>query len=180
MGRLSGKVAVVTGASKGIGAAIAKAMGADGAAVVVNYASSKPDADAVVNTIVRAGGRTIAILGDVSKPADARRIADAAGEHFGRLDIVVNNAGVFEWLPLNAVTEESFHGQFNVNVLGLLLITQAAVMLMTDGGSVINIGSNASRSKPENGSIYAASKGAVDTITGVLAKELASRKIRRS
>src|ERR1700749_1635501 len=109
MGRLSGKVAVVTGASKGIGAAIAKAMGADGAAVVVNYASSKPDADAVVNTIVRAGGRAINILGDVSKPADARRIADAAGEHFGRLDIVVNNAGVFEWLSLNAVTEESFH-----------------------------------------------------------------------
>ncbi|MEA3121584.1 MAG: 3-oxoacyl-[acyl-carrier protein] reductase [Paraburkholderia sp.] len=127
MGRLAGKAAIVTGASKGIGAAIAKALAAEGAAVIVNYASSKAGADAVVGAITAAGGKAVAVGGDVSKVADVRTIVDSAIEHFGRLDILVNNSGLYEFAPIEEVTEAHFHKQFNVNVLGLLLVTQASV-----------------------------------------------------
>ncbi|MDB5294749.1 MAG: short chain dehydrogenase family protein, partial [Phycisphaerales bacterium] len=178
MGNLTGKVAVVTGSSKGIGAAIAKSLAAAGAAVVVNYASSRAGADAVVAAIVGAGGRAVAAGGDVSKPAEAQGIIDAAVEQFGRLDILVNNSGLYEFAPIELVTEASFHKLFNVNVLGLLLVTQAAAKHLGEGGSVINVGSGISRLKPAGTSVYTATKGAVDAITGVLAKELAPRKIR--
>jgi 3-oxoacyl-[acyl-carrier protein] reductase len=178
MGKLSGKVAVVTGASKGIGAAIARALGSEGASVVVNYASSKSGADAVVSAITAAGGKAVAVRGDVAKADDAKAIVDAAVAKFGRLDILVNNAGVFEFFPLEKVTEEHFHRQFNVNVLGLLLVTQAAVKHMGDGASIINIGSVVSRITPPESSVYSATKGAVDAITGALAKELGAKQIR--
>src|SRR6201988_1502912 len=141
MSKLTGKVAVVTGASKGIGAAIAKALGAQGASVVVNYASSKSGADAVVDAITAAGGKAVAVAGDVSKAADAEGIIDAAVQNYGRLDILVNNSGVYEFAPIEAITEEHFHRIFNINVLGLLLTTQAAVKHLGEGGSIINIGS---------------------------------------
>jgi 3-oxoacyl-[acyl-carrier protein] reductase len=178
MSKLAGKVAVVTGASKGIGAAIAKSLAAEGASVVVNYASSKAGADTVVAAITAAGGKAVAVKGDVSKAADAQGLADAAVKQFGRLDILVNNSGVYEFAPLEEITEDHYHKQFNVNVLGLLLTTQAAAKHMTEGGSVINIGSLVSRLFPVGSSVYTATKGAVDAITGVLAQELGPRKIR--
>ena len=178
MSNLKGKVAVVTGASKGIGAAIAKSLGAAGASVVVNYASSKAGADVVVDAITRAGGKAIAVKGDVSKPADAQAIIDAAVKAYGHIDILVNNSGVYEFTPLEAITPESFHKQFDVNVLGLLLVTQAAVKHIGKGGSIINIGSLVSRITPPASAVYSATKGAVDVITGVLSLELGSKGIR--
>src|SRR5580698_10352507 len=150
MGRLTGKVAVVTGASKGIGAGIAKALAAEGAAVVVNYASSKAGADKVVDAITAAGGKAVAVGGDVSKAAEAQGIVDAAIKNYGRLDILVNNSGVYEFAPIEAVTEENFHKMFNINVLGAILTTQAAVKHLGEGGSIINIGSIVSRVTPPN------------------------------
>ena len=141
MSKLTGKVAIVTGASKGIGAAIATSLAAEGAAVVVNYASSKAGADAVVARIGAAGGKAIAVHGDVSKQSDAQGLVDAAIEQFGRLDILVNNSGVYGFAPIEDITEEDFHRHFNVNVLGLLLTTQAAVKHLGEGASIINIGS---------------------------------------
>jgi 3-oxoacyl-[acyl-carrier protein] reductase len=178
MSNLTGKVAVVTGASKGIGAAIAKQLAEEGASVIVNYASSKSGADVVVAAIKKAGGKAVAVGGDVSKPAEAQGIIDAAVKKFGRLDILVNNSGVYEFGPLEGVTEENFHRMFNINVLGLLLATQAAVKQMSAGGSVINIGSAVSQITPPNSAVYTATKGAVDAITGVLSKELGPKKIR--
>ena len=178
MSKLTGKVAVVTGASKGIGAGIAKALGAEGASVVVNYASSKTGAEAVVASILAAGGKAVAVGGDVSKPAGAQGIIDAAIQEYGRLDVLVNNSGVYGFSPLEAVTEEEFHRQFNVNVLGLLLTTQAAVKHMGEGASIINIGSVVTRVTPPASAIYTGTKGAVDAITGVLSRELGPRKIR--
>jgi 3-oxoacyl-[acyl-carrier protein] reductase len=178
MKKLSGKVAIVTGASKGIGAAIAKSLAVAGASVVVNYASSKGGADKVVDEIYKAGGQAVAVQGDVSKAAEAQGIIDAAIRKYGRLDILVNNSGVYEFAPIEAITEEHFHRQFNINVLGLLLTTQAAVKQFSDGGSIINISSVVSTNTPPNAAVYAATKGAVDSITGVLAKELGGRKIR--
>lgn len=178
MSKLAGKVALVTGASKGIGAAIAKSLAAEGASVVVNYASSKSGADAVVAAIAAAGGKAVAIQGDVSKAADAQAIVEASVKHFGRLDVLVNNSGVYEFAPLEAITEEHFHRQFNVNVLGLLLTTQAAAKHLGEGASIINIGSLVSRIVPAASAVYTATKGAVDAITGVLARELGPRKIR--
>src|SRR5271167_3358415 len=178
MGKLTGKVAVVTGASKGIGAGIAKALAAEGASVVVNYASSKNGADTVVKEIADAGGKAIAVGGDVSKAAEAQGIIDAAIKNYGRLDILVNNSGVYEFAPLEGVTEESFHRMFNINVLGVLLATQAAVKHMSEGGSIINIGSVVSRIAPANSAVYTATKASVDAITGVLSKELGPKKIR--
>lgn len=178
MNKLTGKVALVTGASKGIGAAIAKSLAAQGAAVVVNYASSKSGADAVVAAIAAAGGKAVAIQGDVSKAADAQALVEGTVKHFGRLDVLVNNSGVYEFAPLEAITEEHFHRQFNVNVLGLLLTTQAAATHLGEGSSIINIGSLVSRIVPAASAVYTATKGAVDAITGVLARELGPRKIR--
>jgi len=178
MSKLTGKVAVVTGGSKGIGTAIAKSLAAAGAAVVVNYASSKAGADQVVAAITAAGGKAVAVGGDVSKAADAKGIIDGALKAYGRLDILVNNSGVFEFAPLEGVTEESFHRHFNINVLGLLLVTQAAVKHLGEGASVINISSVVTRITPPGSSVYTATKGAVDAITGVLARELGPRKIR--
>jgi 3-oxoacyl-[acyl-carrier protein] reductase len=178
MGKLQGKVAIVTGASKGIGAAIAKALAAEGASVAVNYASSRAGAEAVVAAITEAGGTAVAIGGDVSKAADAKAIVDGAVSAFGRLDILVNNSGVYAFAPIEGVTEADFHRMFDINVLGLLLVTQAAVAQFKDGGVVINIGSGASRLTPPTTVVYTATKGAVDAITGVLAKELGPRKIR--
>jgi 3-oxoacyl-[acyl-carrier protein] reductase len=178
MSKLSGKVAVVTGASKGIGAAIAKSLAAAGASVVVNYASSKSGADAVVDAITKAGGKAIAVGGDVSKKPEAEGIIDAAIKKYGRLDILVNNSGVYEFRPIAEITEDHFHKIFNVNVLGLLFTTQAAVKHLKEGGSIINIGSIVSRVTPPNTAVYTGTKGAVDAITGVLARELGPRKIR--
>ena len=178
MGKLTGKVAVVTGASKGIGAAIAKALASEGASVVVNYASSKSGADAVVGAIAEAGGKAVAVKGDVSKAAEARGIVDAAIKNYGRIDILVNNSGVYEFAPLEDITEEQFHRLFNINVLGLLLTTQAAVKHFKDGGSVINIGSGVTSLTPPYSAVYTGTKGAVDGITGVLARELGPKKIR--
>jgi 3-oxoacyl-[acyl-carrier protein] reductase len=178
MSKLTGKVAVVTGASKGIGAGIAKALAAEGASVVVNYASSKVGADAVVAAITAAGGKAIAVSGDVSKISEAQGIIDAAVKKFGRLDILVNNSGVYEFSPLEEITEAQFHRMFNINVLGLLLVTQAAARHLGDGASIINIGSGVSRITPSNSAVYTGTKGAVDAITGVLARELGPKKIR--
>jgi len=178
MSKLKGKVAVVTGASKGIGAAIAKSLAGEGASVVVNYASSKAGADAVVNTITKAGGRAIAVGGDVSKADDAQKIIDTAVKNFGRLDILVNNSGVYEFQPIEAITEDHYHKIFNVNVLGVLLTTQAAVKHLSDGGSIINIGSAVTEIHPPASAVYTGTKGAIDAITGVLANELGARKIR--
>lgn len=178
MSKLTGKVAVVTGASKGIGAAIAKALAAQGASVVVNYASSKAGADSVVEAITAAGGKAVAVAGDVSKAADAQGIIDTAVETYGRLDILVNNSGVYEFAAIEEITEEHFHKHFNVNVLGLLLTTQAAVKHLGEGASIVNISSVVSRITPPGSAVYTATKGAVDGITGVLARELGPRKIR--
>ena len=178
MSKLSGKVAIVTGASKGIGAAIAKALAAEGAAIVVNYASSKSGADAVVAAIASSGGKAVAVQGDVSRKADAQAIVDAAITQFGQLDILVNNSGVYEFASIDEITEEHFHRLFNINVLGTLLTTQAASKHLGDGGSVINISSVASRITPPNSAVYTGTKGAVDAITGSLARELGPRNIR--
>jgi 3-oxoacyl-[acyl-carrier protein] reductase len=179
MSRLKGKVAIVTGASKGIGAAIAKQLGAAGASVVVNYASSKEGADRVVAQITLAGGKAIAVQGDVANLADVKRLFDETKKAFGALDILVNNAGVYRFAPLEAVTEESFQWHFNTNVLGLLQTTQEALNYFgLDGGSVINIGSTASQMNFPGTVVYTATKAAVDSITRVLSKELGARKIR--
>jgi 3-oxoacyl-[acyl-carrier protein] reductase len=178
MSKLTGKVAVVTGASKGIGAAIAKSLAAEGASVIVNYASSKAGADAVVSAITKAGGKAVAVGGDVSKAAEAKGLIDAAIKNFGRLDILVNNSGVYEFSPIEDITEQQFHKIFNINVLGLLLTTQAAVPHLGEGASIINIGSVVSSLTPPNSTVYTGTKGAVDAISGVLARELGARKIR--
>jgi 3-oxoacyl-[acyl-carrier protein] reductase len=178
MSKLTGKVAVVTGASKGIGAAIAKSLAAEGASVVVNYASSKAGADKVVAGITAAGGQAVAVHGDVSKAAEAEGIIEAAIKNFGRLDILVNNSGVYELAPIEAITEEHFHRHFNINVLGLLLATQAALKYLGEGSSIINIGSLVSRITPPSSAVYSGTKGAVDAITGVLSRELGPKKIR--
>src|SRR5713101_5531844 len=177
--KLEGNVAVVTGASKGIGAGIAKALADEGAAVVVNYSSSKQDADRVVADISGRGGKAIAVQGDVSKQADIKRLFSEAQKAFGRIDILVNNAGFYEFAPLEEVTEDLFQKHFNLNVLGLLLTTKEAVKHMgSEGGSIINIGSVASSLRPPNSTLYTASKAGIDAITGVLAKELGPRGIR--
>jgi 3-oxoacyl-[acyl-carrier protein] reductase len=179
MSKLKNKVAVVTGASKGIGAGIAKALAAEGASVVVNYSSSKEGADGVVAEIAEKGGRAVAVQGDVAKASDVKRIFAETTKAFGRLDVLVNNAGVYQFAPLAEITEEQFHRQFNTNVLGLILATQeAAKFFGSDGGSVINIGSAASRVTPPTTAVYTATKGAVDAVTHVLAKELGPKKIR--
>lgn len=177
--RLAGKVAVVTGASKGIGASIAKHLAEAGAAVVVNYASSKEGAQRVVAEITGKGGRAIAVGADVAKPADIQRLFAEAKQAFGGLDILVNNAGIYEFAPLEAVTAAHFHKQFDLNVLGLLLTTQEAVKHFgRDGGSIINMSSVVSTSAPPNTSVYSATKAAVDAVTRSLAKELGPRHIR--
>jgi 3-oxoacyl-[acyl-carrier protein] reductase len=177
MSELTGKVAIVTGASKGIGAAIAKRLAAVGASVVVNYASSREGADSVVAEI--AGGKAIAVKADVSKAADVQRLFDATKKAFGSLDVLVNNAGVYGFAPLEEVTEDEFHREFNINVLGVLLASREAMKYFgPNGGSVINISSIASMSPSPTAVVYSATKGAVDTITRVLAKELGPKKIR--
>ena len=176
--QLADKVAIVTGASKGIGAGIAKALAAQGASVVVNYASSREGADAVVGSIVQGGGKAVAVQGDVSKTGGAEGLVDAAIENYGRLDILVNNAGVYEFGAIGDVTPEQFHRMFDTNVLGLLLATKAASKHLGEGGSVINIGSGVTSLHPPESSVYTATKGAADAVTGVLAKELGARKIR--
>lgn len=178
MSKLKGKVALVTGASKGIGAAIATALAAEGAAVVVNYASSKEGAEAVVARIKNAGGQAVAVRGDVALKAEAQALVDAAVRQFGRLDILVNNSGVYGFAPLEDITEEEFHRHFNVNVLGLLQTTQAAAKHMGEGASIINISSIVTRITPPHSAVYTGTKGAVDAITGVLSRELGPRKIR--
>src|SRR6516225_3091079 len=179
MNKLTDKVAVVTGASKGIGAGIAKRLAAEGAEVVVNYASSKEDADRVVSQIKQRVGKAVAVQADVSKAADVKRLFAETKRAFGKLDVLVNNAGVYQFAPLAEITEEQFHRQFNTNVLGLLLATQEAAKLFgEDGGSIINIGSTASRITPPTSAVYTATKGAVDAITHVLSKELGPKKIR--
>jgi 3-oxoacyl-[acyl-carrier protein] reductase len=179
MGDLKGKVAIVTGASKGIGAGIAKGLGEAGASVVVNYASSKTDADRVVNEIKQKGGKAIAVQGDVSKATDVKRLFEETKKAFGALDVLVNNAGVYGFAPLESITEDEFHREFNTNVLGLILATREAIKYFGDnGGSVINVGSAASSMTPPNSVVYTATKGAVDAVTRVLAKELGPKKIR--
>jgi 3-oxoacyl-[acyl-carrier protein] reductase len=179
MKKLENKVAVVTGASKGIGAGIAKSLAAAGASVVVNYSSAKEGADKVVAEITGKGGKAIAVQGDVSKTADVNRLFAETKKAYGAVDILVNNAGVYKFGGIEEVTEEEFHRQFNTNVLGLLLATQGAVNNFNkNGGSVINIGSVASSITPAGSSIYTATKSAVDAITQVLSKELGPKKIR--
>jgi 3-oxoacyl-[acyl-carrier protein] reductase len=177
--KLSGKVGIVTGASKGIGAGIAKYLAAEGASVVVNYASSKEGAEQVVNEIIREGGKAIAVQGDVAKKKDVEHLFAETKKAFGRLDILVNNAGVYQFAPLEEATEEQFHRMFGINVLGLILATREALKYFgPEGGSVINIGSTASSLTPPATVVYTATKGAVDAVTRVLAKELGPRKIR--
>lgn len=179
MGKLTNQVAVVTGASKGIGADISKALAAEGASVVVNYASSKEGADRVVKEITANGGKAVAVQADVSRQSDITRLFAETKKAFSKLNILVNNAGTYEFAPLDAITEELFHKQFNLNVLGLLLTTKEAVKLVgPEGGSIINIGSGASTIFPPNAATYVGTKAAVDAITVVLAKELGPRKIR--
>jgi 3-oxoacyl-[acyl-carrier protein] reductase len=178
MGALAGKIAVVTGASKGIGAAIARCFAKEGAAVVVNYASSKSDADRVVDQIVGAGGRAAAIQADVAKSDEVKRLFADTKEKFGAPSILVNNAGVFTFAPLEQVTEADFRRQFETNVLGTLLATQQAAAAFLDGGSVINLSTISSVNPVPNSVVYSASKSAVDAITKALANELAGRKIR--
>jgi 3-oxoacyl-[acyl-carrier protein] reductase len=179
MSKLQGKVAVVTGASKGIGASIALHLAAEGAAVVVNYASSKAGADRAVGEITGKGGKAVAVQADLSKQADIRRLFAETKKEYGRLDILVNNAGVYEFTPLLEITPEHFHKLFNLNVLGLILATQEAARLFgPQGGSVINISSVAATFAPPAASVYSATKAAVDAVTRSLSKELGPRKIR--
>lgn len=179
MSALKGKVAIVTGASKGIGAAIAKGLAEAGAAVVVNYASSKDGADRVVKEIKQKGGNAIAVQGDVSRAADVKRVFEEAKKAYGSLDVLVNNAGVYGFAPLESTTEDEFHREFNTNVLGTILATREAVKYFgNDGGSVINVGSAASSMTPPNTVVYTATKGAIDAVTRVLAKELGPKGIR--
>lgn len=179
MSKLRGKVAIVTGASKGIGAGIAKKLAAEGASVVVNYSSSREGAERVVGEITDSGGTAIAVQGDVSKAADVERLLEETEKAFGSLDVLVNNAGVFRFDPLEAVTETEFHREFNTNVLGPILMTQAAVKRFgPEGGSVINVGSVIVRNPPPGSVVYTATKGALDSVTRVLASELGPRKIR--
>jgi 3-oxoacyl-[acyl-carrier protein] reductase len=178
-GKLNGKVAVVTGASKGIGAGIAKDLAAEGASVVVNYASAKSDADNVVDEISKAGGKAVAVQANIAKKSEVERLFAEADKAFGKIDILVNNAGVYEFVPLEDVTERQFHTMFDINVLGMLLVTQEALKhFNAKGGSIINIGSLASSLTPPTAVVYNATKGAVDAITRTLAKELGPRKIR--
>src|SRR5947208_3230018 len=177
--KLAGKVAVVTGASKGIGASIAKQLAAEGAAVVVNYASSKTAADKVVGEITAHGGRAVAVQANVARKADIERLFAETKKAFGRLDVLVNNAGVFEFRPLGEVTEEHFHRMFDLNVLGLILASKEAVRHFDSaGGSIINISSVAATSAPPTASVYSATKAAVDAVTRSLAQELGPRKVR--
>jgi 3-oxoacyl-[acyl-carrier protein] reductase len=178
MAKLDGKVAVVTGASKGIGAAIAKALAKNGASVVVNYASSREGADAVVEAIAAAGGRALAVKADVSKTAEAEALVEAAVREFGRLDVLVNNSGIYEFSPIGEVTEEHYRRQFDVNVLGTLLTARAASKHLTEGGSIVNISSAITDVSTPNAAVYSGTKGAVNAITNVLANELAPRRIR--
>lgn len=178
MSKLAGKVAVVTGASKGIGAAIARTLAKNGAAVVVNYASSKAGADAVVEAITAAGGQAIAVPGDVSKASQADALIAAAVERSGRLDIVVNNSGVYEFAAIEDVTEEQYRRLFDINVLGVLLVTRAASRQLGEGGSIVNISSVVTSVNMPTAAVYTGTKGAVNAISGVLANELAPRKIR--
>lgn len=179
MSKLKNKVAIVTGASKGIGAGIAKAYGTEGASVVVNYSSDKEGAERVVNEIIANGGKALAIQGNVSLSADVKKLFAETKNAFGQVDILVNNAGVFKFEPLETVTEEEFHRQFNTNVLGTLLATQEALQHFGDaGGSVINLSSVVSDNPVANSVVYSATKGAVDTIAVALSKELGNKKIR--
>lgn len=179
MKKLANKVAVITGASKGIGAGIAKSLAAEGASVVVNYASAKAGADKVVAEIVSNGGKAIAVQGDVSKTADISRLFEETTKAFGAVDILVNNAGVYKFGGIEQISEDDFHSQFNTNVLGTLLTTQGALKSFNpDGGSIINIGSVVSSITPVGSVIYTATKGAVDAVTHVLSKELGAKKIR--
>jgi len=179
MGKLNNKVAVVTGASKGIGAGIAKGLAAEGARVVVNYSSSKEGADRVVAEIEQAGGKALAVHGDVSKASEVQHIFAETEKAFGRLDVLVNNAAIYQFAPLAEITEEHFHRHFNVNVMGLILATQEAVKHFgSEGGSIINISSNATLLTPPSTTVYTATKSAVDAVTRVLAKELGPKKIR--
>jgi 3-oxoacyl-[acyl-carrier protein] reductase len=177
--KLRDKVAVVTGASKGIGAEIARALAAEGAAVVVNYNSDRLSAEKVVATIVASGGRAVAVQADVSKSDDIRRLFDQTQRQFGTIDVLVNNAGVYEFGQVETITTEHFDRQFGVNVLGLLLTTQEALKhFKADGGSIVNISSTVSRLLPAGSSVYSATKASVDAITAVLSKELGARRIR--
>ncbi|MCJ2087743.1 glucose 1-dehydrogenase [Methylobacterium sp. E-005] len=178
MSKLDGKVAVVTGASKGIGAAIARTLAKSGATVVVNYASSKAGAEAVVESITAAGGRAVAVPGDVSNTAQAEGLIEAAVERFGRLDIVVNNSGVYEFAAIADVTEEQYRRLFDINVLGVLLVTRAAAKHLGEGGSIVNISSAVTSVNMPTTAVYTGTKGAVNAISSVLANELAPRKIR--
>lgn len=179
MSKLTGKVAIVTGASKGIGASIAKHLAAEGAAVVVNYASSQAGADRVVAEITGKGGRAVAVQANVASHADVARLFSETKKAFGRIDILVNNAGIYEFAPIGDVTEEHFHKQFDLNVLGVILASQEAVRHFdAAGGSIINISSGASTLAPPNTSVYSATKAAVDAVTRSLAKELGPRNIR--
>ena len=178
-GKLTGKVAVVTGASKGIGAAIAKELATHGAAVVVNYASAKSDADKVVDQISKGGGNAVAVQASVAKKADVEKLFSAAEKAFGKIDVLVNNAGVYEFMAVEEVTEPQFHKMFDTNVLGMILAVQEALKHFNpNGGSIVNISSLASSLTPPTGVVYNATKGAVDAITRTLAKELGPRKIR--
>src|SRR5277367_1533994 len=177
--KLTGKVAIVTGASKGIGASIAKHLAAEGAAVVVNYSSSKEGADRVVSEIISKGGKAVAVHANVAKKADVERLFAETKKSFDHLDILVNNAGIYQPSPIEGITEEHFHKHFDLNVLGLLLASQEAVKhFPATGGSIVNISSVVSTLAPAGLSVYSATKGAVDTITRSLAKELGARKIR--
>jgi len=179
MGKLEGRVAVVTGAAKGIGSEIARELAAEGASVVVNYATSRADADKVVAEISKSGGKAIAVQADVSKSAEVERLFAETKKSFGSLDVLVNNAGIYEFAPLENVEEQDFHRQFGINVLGLILSTREAVKLFGDnGGCVINIGSIASSLTPPDSVVYSATKAAVDAVTHVLSKELGPKKIR--
>ncbi len=179
MGKLSGKVAVVTGASKGIGAAIAERLGSEGASVVVNYSSDKAGAERVAQKIEKNGGKALVVQANISRKADIDKLFRQTKDNFGHIDILVNNAGVYEFRPLEQIDEEHFRKHFDLNVLGLLLTTQAAVPLINgNGGSIINVSSVVAKTPPPNASVYSATKGAVDVVTRSLAQELGPRKIR--
>jgi 3-oxoacyl-[acyl-carrier protein] reductase len=177
--RFEGKVAVVTGASKGIGAAIAKQLASEGASVVVNYATSREGADRVVSEIKKNGGKAVTVQADMAKKSDVGRLFDEAKKAFGRLDVLINNAGIYEFAPLDTISEENFHKQFDINVLGLIFASQeAAKYFGPEGGSIVNISSIASTLTPPNSVVYSGTKAAVDATTKVLAKELGPKKIR--